>query len=251
MEWNGRVARIVEPPRADLVSDQEVLDYVRSAAGRGPAVVAIDCPLAVPNPSGLRDCDRLVNECFRKFQAGVYPANRHNLGRYDGLRGEDLTRALAADGFSVDPRTWAERKVIEVYPHAAMVALFRLRRTLKYKPREGRAYEVRWREMRKLQGHIRSLARARPALVPDGLDVRTRPEGLRGAALKGLEDRLDAIVCAYIGLLFGLEGPRRCAVFGDRERGHIVIPMTHPLFASLGSVSSRDVLFWDASRANP
>ena len=241
--WDGRVARLVGAPRADLGGNDEVVEYVRAAVGDGPAVVAIDCPLAVPNDGGLRDCDRLVNRFYRRFQAGVYPANRHNLGRYGGLRGVDLADALGAEGYSLDPRGSAPRRVIEVYPHAAMIALFGLRRTLKYKARQGRGYPERWRELAKLQRHLAALAAAAPPFRIDADILRAAPRGLRGRAFKELEDALDALVCAYVALAYGLEGVRRCAVFGDEPRGHIVIPMTHALYGSVPSVPQRDLRF--------
>ncbi|HYS71944.1 MAG TPA: DUF429 domain-containing protein, partial [Thermoplasmata archaeon] len=181
--WDGRVARLVEPPRADLGGNDAIVDYVRGATRSEPAVVAIDCPLAVPNRGGLRDCDVLMNRFFRRFEAGVYPANRTNLGRYGGLRGIGLSRTLAAEGFSLDPRTWSNRRVIEVYPHAAMIGMFGLRRTLKYKPRQGRGYPERWRELATLQRLIRGLRGAEPPFDPDGGIVGRSPRGLRGLAL--------------------------------------------------------------------
>lgn len=203
----------------------------------------MDCPLAVPNVGGLRECDRLVNRFYRRFEAGVYPANRRNLGRYGGLRGEGLAAVLAAEGFSLDPRGSAARRVIEVYPHAAMIALFGLRRTLKYKARQGRGYPERWRELEELQRHLTGLSRAQPAFhIEDGVLGRS-PRGLRGGALKTLEDALDSLVCAYVALLYAVAGFRRCAVFGDGPRGHIVIPMTHSLYDSVPDVLQRDLRF--------
>jgi predicted RNase H-like nuclease len=56
------------------------------------------------------------------------------------------------------------------------------------------------------------------------------PRGLRGEAFKTLEDALDALLCGYVALLYGVEGLRRCAVFGTAKSGHIVIPMTDDLW---------------------
>ncbi len=228
--WDGRTGRLAAPPRADLGGNDEIVSYVAEATGDGPAVVAIDCPLAVPNASGLRACDVLVNRFFREYEAGVYPANRRNLGRYGGLRGLALSEALAAEDFSLDPRRLARRSVIEVYPHAATVTLFNLRRTLKYKSRRGRSYEERWRELGRLQRLLRGLRHADPPLILGGGVVGSAARGVRGAALKALEDGLDSLVCAYVGLLYGIEETRRIAIFGDAARGHIAIPMTPALW---------------------
>ena len=241
--WDGRVARLSEPARSDLGGNAEIVEYVLRAVGDEPAVVAVDCPLAVPNRAGLRDCDRLVNAVFRRFQAGVYPANRENLGRYGGLRGIALAERLRVEGFSLDPRAWAPRRVIEVYPHAATVTLFGLRRTLKYKPRQGRSYAERWRELRNLQRLIRSLRAREPAFAAEDEVVRRSPRGLRGASMKATEDALDSLLCAYVGLVYGVEGPEGCAVFGDRDRGHIVVPLSDALRRELRDVPAKDVMF--------
>ena len=66
-----------------LGGDNEVLDLIASAIPAGtPGLVAIDAPLAVPNQTGTRPCDRQVASIFGRFQAAPYPANRRNL---DGL----------------------------------------------------------------------------------------------------------------------------------------------------------------------
>ena len=245
--WDGKVARLVEPPRADLGGNEEIAEYVRAGVRDEPAVVAIDCPLAVPNRGGLRDCDVLMNRFFRRFEAGVYPANQTSLGRYGGLRGVSLAGTLAADGFSLDPRAWTERRVIEVYPHAAMIGMFGLRRTLKYKPRQGRSYEERWREMAKLQRLLAGLRDATPPFRIEDRILRRVPTGIRGGELKRLEDVLDSLICAYVGLAYGVDGLRRCAVFGDGARGHIVVPTPSWLARRAADVPARDVMF-DRSR---
>ncbi|MGQ9866368.1 MAG: DUF429 domain-containing protein, partial [Pseudanabaenaceae cyanobacterium] len=42
--------------------------------------------------------------------------------------------------------------------------------------------------------------------------------------LKDLEDRLDSLLCAYIGAHWWYWGPTRNRVLGDRTHGYIVIP---------------------------
>ena len=54
----------------------------------------------------------------------------------------------------LDPRSGRDRRAIEVYPHAATVALFRLGRTLKYKNKPGRVLEQMRAELLLLIGSI-------------------------------------------------------------------------------------------------
>lgn len=222
---------------ATLSNDDEILDFVSSAIPCGtPGLVAIDAPLAVPNETGGRPCDRQVAAVFGRFQAGPYPANRRNLGRYGGLRGEAITRQLGFLGLRHDPDVACRvpsRQVVEVFPHPASVSLFNLDCTLKYKARKGRNYDLRWRELSRLQDHLTALANADPPLHLSSDVADLRIEGRRGRAFKEAEDLLDAVVCAYSAFYAWHHGPRGYAVYGSLEaldgnaaEGHILVPIT-------------------------
>lgn len=209
-----------------------IVTYVCRSAGDGPAVVAVDAPLRVPNATGGRPAEAALARVFRRFEAGAHPANRRLLTRGpEGVRGEALMERLAGHGFRAADQIAAGeggRLITEVYPHAAMVALFGLDRTLKYKARGRRGREERLEAWRAYQGHIRGLADADPRLQSAGdllaVDVAT----LRGGALKGYEDRVDALLCAYIALYAHRWGAARCRTFGDLASGWILTPVAGP-----------------------
>jgi len=203
-----------------LGNDDEIAAFVREATGEGPALIAVDAPLVVPNEEGTRPCDREVSKVFRSQEAGTYPANRRKFG--GRVRGENLVRRLKEIGFEHSPYIPARtpvRQVIEVYPHPAAVRLFGLDRTLKYKARPGRPYSLRWAELRKYQSCLRGLNG--PGLSAEGI---LEVEGLRGRALKRYEDLIDALFCAYIGLYCWYWGPEGYQVFGNLDEGYIVVP---------------------------
>lgn len=219
---------------AALGADDEILDFIGDAIPDGtPGLVAIDAPLAVPNETGSRPCDRQVASVFGRFQAAPYPANRQNLRRYGGLRAEAITLQLGFLGYRHDPDIVQQantRQVIEVFPHPATVSLFHLKQTLKYKARQNRDYAFRWRELIRLRDHLASLTEATPPLsLPE--DITALPiDGLRGRAFKEIEDLLDATVCAYSALYAWHHGPRGYAVYGNAKEGHILVPMTRPMW---------------------
>ena len=222
---------------SSLGGDAEVLDLVTQALPpHAPGVVAIDAPLAVPNETGARPCDRQVASVFGRYHAAPYPANRKNLNRYGGLRAETIRRRLQALGFRHDPailRLDQSRRVIEVFPHPATVSLFQLNRTLKYKARAARPYEVRWQELGQLRDHLASLREAVPPLrLPPEL-ASLHIEGLRGRQMKGIEDLLDALVCAYTALYAWHHGPRGYAIYGKAAEGSILVPMTPSMWQRL------------------
>ena len=222
---------------ATLGSDDKVLDFITSAVpANSPGLIAIDAPLAVPNETGARACDRQVAAVFSRYEAAPYPANRRNLGRYGGLRAEAIRQTLEFLGFRHNPyvkRQVPTRQVIEVFPHPAIVSLFQLRRTLKYKARSNRDYDLRWRELARLRDYLSSLTDTDPPLHLTS-DLAEKPiQGLRGRSFKQAEDLLDALVCAYSAAYAWHNGPRGYAVYGNPTQGHILVPMTPHMWSRI------------------
>ena len=166
-----RSAWVVREAISDLGTNREILEVLQKHVGGRPAIVAIDAPLVVPFEKRGREGDRLITKLFGPYEAGVYPATRFYLGRYGGKRIWDLVADLERTGFRHDCHIVPEkpsRQFFETYPHAATVALFGLRKTLKYKARQGRTYATRWRAFRELQHRLEGLSRFRPAM--SGID---------------------------------------------------------------------------------
>jgi predicted RNase H-like nuclease len=119
-------------------------------------------------------------------------------------------------GAGIEPRQ-PGRFQIEVHPHAATVSLFGLDRIVKYKrgPRAQRAKEL---------GRLRSLALRRLPRQDPPLSLRLPPVPLTGN-LKPTEDRIDAVLCAYIGAHWWIWAAARNRVYGGQESGYIVVPL--------------------------
>lgn len=196
----------------------------------GDCLVAIDAPLIVTNATGNRPCEAALNRDFARFEAGAHPTNT---GRPE-LRGTPRGARLAARfGLDIDPAAHPTggaglRRAIEVYPHPALVALFRLGRTLKYKQRTHRPFEILRDEMLRLIGLLEGLGGAelplRLATLADWqeltADVRS---AIRKSDLRAAEDRLDAVVCAYVAL-HATRRPEATTTYGDVATGQIVTP---------------------------
>ncbi len=224
--------------REELGDNDDIVRWLQTVApAPGPALLAIDAPLVVPNQTGARLGDKLLTQVFRKFQAGTHPANRTNLGRYGqpvgDIRGETLAARLVAEaGFSHDPQVAFQtptRQLFECYPHPAMVVFFELATTLKYKRKLRSVANDRHAAYATFQQHLTELAQADPPLrlPPDLLTRDTRL--LRGETLKHYEDLLDSIICAYIALYYWWWGPARTHIFGDLTTGYIVAPLNGDL----------------------
>ena len=215
----------------DLLTDEEILTFVRRADDGGGIVVGIDAPLDVPNLTGERPVESALRRCFGKYQAGAHPANRQRFG--NDVRGERLAKRLAEEqnivnDFHLTPGDTSVRRCIEVFPHPAMVVLFGLAKTLKYKAKPGRDEASRMGEFGRFVDGLRGLEAADPMLqAPDWLAV---PLGKKGAALKRHEDLMDALVCAYVAAYFWRWGDgERCMAIGDAATGYIVSPITPQL----------------------
>ncbi|MEV3902772.1 bifunctional ribonuclease/(p)ppGpp synthase [Mycobacterium sp. NPDC050551] len=191
----------------------------------GDCVVAIDAPLVVTNPTGNRPCEAALNRDFRAFQAGAHPSNTGKPEFANGTRGARLAAALDLD---LDPFSTGRRRAVEVYPHAASVALFGLGRTLKYKDKRGRRFEKMQSELLRLITLIEGLEGADPALrVAEHDDWQRLRESVESATrkseLRRAEDPVDAVLCAYVGL-YSVRRPGDVTVYGDEVTGQILTP---------------------------
>jgi predicted RNase H-like nuclease len=219
--------RLVEPP-ATLLSNEAIVAFVERTAPEGPAVVAIDAPLLVPNANGRRPAEAALAQVFGAYHAGAHPANRRLLAREGVVRGEALVKELAQRGWSYSDHIAANeqrRVVVEVFPHPAMVAIFGLQRTLKYKAKPRRSRELQLAAWQAYQNHLQALANGDPPLQGLASLLAVDVATLRPRALKAYEDQVDAVMCAYIGLYANRWGTRRCAVFGSLAEGSIFTPV--------------------------
>ncbi|BCI55304.1 hypothetical protein NIIDNTM18_45820 [Mycolicibacterium litorale] len=179
------------------------------------SLLAIDAPLVVTNPAGNRPCEAALNRDFRAFEAGCHPSNTGRPWFTGGTRGARLAGALG-------------RPAVEVYPHAATVALFGLPKTLKYKQKPGRDVARLRRELLRLMSLVESLAGADPPLHvgrhPEWQRLRDLVSGTtRKSDLRRAEDPVDAVVCAYVAL-FATRRPADVTTYGDDVTGAIVTP---------------------------
>jgi predicted RNase H-like nuclease len=224
-----------------VVSDDQICDWLDPYMGC-PVLVAVDAPLIVRNPAGTsRPCDRKISMVFGASQAGAHSANLGFAAFSGGVRAERLARRL---GLSTDPYFQPGqpvRRMIEVYPHPAMVSLFGLPYTLKYKAKRGRTMDDRRQAFAALIAHLEKLTILDPPLslatAPRWDELRdSLAMAMSSGQLDLIEDELDAYMCAYIGFYYWTHGASRCRVVGDVETGYIVTPVTPAIGAALDAV---------------
>ncbi|GAB4298211.1 MAG: DUF429 domain-containing protein [Oscillatoriaceae cyanobacterium] len=223
LNWENDRLQLLDLDRRESIAD--ILAWVYCWAEKESAIVAVDAPTIITNPTGMRTADRLTHKYFGRYHAGAYPANLRS-------RFADRTVAfghsLAAQGFAhtptIAPRT-PGRYQIEVYPHPAIVNLFGLNQILKYKKGPLAQRQLELAKLHQYIGEI--LPILEPRLAPDTIgkipQVQTR---LTIKTFKAIEDQLDALICAYIGAHWWYWGGERNLVLGSLEEGYIVIPAT-------------------------
>ncbi|GAA2723076.1 DUF429 domain-containing protein [Cellulomonas aerilata] len=200
-----------------VTSDDEIADWLSAQRGR-VVVAAVDAPLIVPNDTGQRVAERLIGQTFGGFGASAHTSNRARLG--------DVTRALRLAGrfgWAVDPRTATGGDVavcLEVYPHPAIVGLFRLPYRLDYKKGDARGRAPGFRLFVQLLESVPELRLAESARWPELTRTIAAP---RPGDLDRVEDELDAIVCAHLAWLWH-HRPGSLRVYGSVEDGYIVAP---------------------------
>jgi predicted RNase H-like nuclease len=220
LEWVSGELHLLDLAQIEMVAD--VLAWLDNCVQEDNAIAAVDAPTIIPNLTGSRLPDKLTHKYFGRYHAGCYPAN---LGLGFAERTVNFGLELENRGFNhapeITPR-YLGRYQIEVFPHPAIVELFNLPLILKYK--KGRLLERRL-ELIKLYKYIVEVL---PTFTP-ALNLNFHPElfaeiPTTGKALKVLEDKLDSLICAYVGAYWWYWGKEKNVVLGDRANGYIVIP---------------------------
>lgn len=212
-----------EPQLASFADARAFIYTLRK--GFAVSLVAIDQPTIVPNTTGSRPVDKVAASLVSFIGGGVQPANRSKIGMFcdnapiwSFLSELDATQDPAAARVAS-----AGHFLIEVFPALALPALsddFAQRLGApKYNPQNRRKFCLEdWH----------AVARVVQATA-DGFGVRgladwagqvqalTQPH-------KSDQDRLDAAICALIGLAWRAGPLARSAMLGDLHSGYMVTP---------------------------
>lgn len=220
----GRV-RFHEP---ELVSFRQAHAFIERARRDVPlCLVALDQPTVVPNASGSRPVDKVAASLVSFVGGGVQPANRGKTGMF--CDDAPIWPFLDALGATQDPvaarRAEAGLFVMEVFPALALPSLSdcfsgRLMAP-KYNPANRRKFRREGWDA--VASTVAALASAFG--VPDMAGWADRMRRLEAPA-KGDQDKLDAVLCALVGLVWRAGPPESSAMIGDLETGYMVTPLS-------------------------
>ena len=203
----------VSPARGEAPDPAGLLSACRRLVGRAPDLVALDMPLGLTPIVGRRASDKAISSAFGAAKAATHSPSDLRPGKLADRLREDF----AGEGYALCTADGLHAPgIMEVYPHAALIRLSGDKTRLPYKAGKTTTYwpdadrEERRRRVAEVWRRIVALLEREIAGVADALPA-PGPE-VRGRALKDYEDRLDAVVCAYVAIA-ALEG--RAQAYGD------------------------------------
>ena len=191
-------ARGSEPdPGALLRASQQL-------TGQPMSCVSVDMPLATTPITGRRTADNIVSSRFGTRGCAVHSPSAERPGAIaDRLRGNLTSLGCNLHTTSCNRELPA---LIEVYPHVALLALlgrdyrvpYKVSRSLQYWKSEQLSPAERitrlLQEFQAIRAGLEPHIAAIPTIIPEVGEVKTL------ASLKPIEDMLDALVCAWMGI---------------------------------------------------
>ena len=200
VNWDPKTrARGSEPELADL------LKASRSLTGRGVGCVAVDMPLATTPISARRAADNAIASRFGPKGCAVHSPSVDRPGPIaDRLRAD--CSSLGYELHTNTGRPQAFPALIEVYPHVALLALLNRNYRVPYKVSRSNQYwkteqlsrgeriQRLLREFQAIKAGLDAQITGIPSFIPIPAEVTTL------ASLKPVEDMLDGLICAWMGI---------------------------------------------------
>ena len=186
--------------------DVSALLTTATRLGRGPIeVVAIDMPIAANKILRRRVADQKISKEF----GGAWASTHGPTGDRPGQYGHDITAQFLKAGFSLttkkNPRS-ATPSLIEVYPLAALVRLMGVAKRPPYKTARSNNYWPNTKVPERIDKLLKSWSAIVACLKHDiselNFKVPARGSITRLSELKPYEDKLDAIISAYVRALY-------------------------------------------------
>lgn len=191
--------------KGSRVAPQSLLEAARALAGSDSDIVTIDMPVSKCDIDGRRPADDAISQEFGSRWCAAHTPSPTRPGKL----GRDLTKGFHTLGYPVatsDTDWGTSRRLVEVYPHPALLALLSSERRIPYKVAKSTRY---WRgktvadrislllvELRRIQDALEGILGRIPLSIPRAHEMS------RLSQLKKYEDALDAIVSAWVGTLY-------------------------------------------------
>jgi predicted RNase H-like nuclease len=217
VDWSARVAGSAPQPEWLLAASEKLL------GGSSVTVVAVDMPVATAPVTGRRAADDAISAAFGRLGCGVHSPTAER----PGAVGAALTADFERLGYRLATAATAPGtpgRLLEVYPHPALLRLLSAPYRVPYKVSRARRYwpagspSLGRRRLLQSFGLVLEGLRGEIGEIP--LHLPSVDEAATQSALKRYEDALDALICAWAGIRY-LE--RRARAYGD-ETAAVWVP---------------------------
>ncbi|GJD93201.1 DUF429 domain-containing protein [Methylobacterium iners] len=240
--------RSLVPPT--LVTFDQALAFIQAEARLTDLrILAIDQPTIVPNGTGMRPVDRVAASVIAWLGGGVQPANRSKTGMFDDAA--PIWRFRESLGANENPEVSRSATeglfLMEVFPALALPSLddaFCGRRSgPRYNPARRKTFQLAsWRAV------VATLRRQAEMEDIAGLAAWAAPLAESPRPRKADQDRLDAVLCALIGLHWRTKPRQTVIMIGDRTAGYMVAPASADIRARLETAATAVGVPVDADR---
>ncbi|WP_310069350.1 DUF429 domain-containing protein [Phyllobacterium sp. 1468] len=209
-----------------LASFAQALDIIHDEQKRTElCLVGIDQPTIVPNLNSLRPVDRIAGSLVSWIGGGVQPANRSKIGMFDDAA--PIWKFKEALGAIEDPEAAraasAGLYIMEVFPALALAGLNsafcdRLKGP-RYNPQRRKTFQLtHWHDV------IETIRRFGTLAAIEQIEDWCNANRSLPLPRKADQDKLDAMICALVGMHW-LTAPReQSMMIGDLESGYMIAP---------------------------
>jgi len=230
----GRNDWLNPPPSEELLSVSGILDATRRYTGTQPNVIVLDIPLSPLPIRGRRPADNAVSTMYGSRWAGTHTPSTKRFGYVSATLFQQLSRS-GYHWMNATEHVQLNRQIryfLETYPHPVILEMLGLEKRLCYKVAKRQKYwpnltpDERWKNIASVLDRLHSALASRIGgladRVPKACAILDAMPKSKGAVFKGIEDALDAVVCASVGCEF-LAG--HAFAFGDQ---YSAIWVPHP-----------------------
>ena len=224
-----------------LASFNEAFDFIAAEQLKcDVCVVAIDQPTIVPNLGGMRPVDKVAASLISWLGGGVQPANRSKKGMFD----DDAPiwrfkqRLSASEDAEVARSAEQGLFLIEVFPALALPSLeavyFGPLAAPCYNPgNKGRFRLSDWIGVTTMvDRHAATLGLGSLATWASNASLISKPR-------KSDQDKLDAAICALVGMLWRSKDRSESIMVGNAEFGYMIAPASPEVRARLREAATR------------
>ncbi len=206
---------------SSLRAHEDILSWLARNRSRAGTILAVNAPIIVENSVGRRGADTLLQEHFGRHSVTEYHVNTTNASHP-----RTIGRALMRMQFDPDPTIDGDR-VVETANQATQIMLFEAERPIRLKSGPvgarkdavARFRETLWEKLCDAMPYLIETPALRNLLEAD------LPSS-NGSRVGELEERLEAVLCAYTACYLGFRGPESCAMLGDLNDGYVLLPTT-------------------------